>query len=191
MKHIMLDTETLATTADAVIMSIGAVRFGLDSGQIEDQGFYASISIDSNLELSRRIDEDTLIWWLRQPQQAQAVFCEPKVPLRQALMNLADWISTDDCQVWSNGANFDLPLLAHAYAHCGMELPWHYGNTNCVRTYRRLPGAQDVPRPDSTGEHNALLDAYGQALHVMAVHRQLFGAPLPARPAAAQLKAQP
>ena len=43
MKHIMIDLETLGTVADAAIMSIGAVRFDLDSDKIDDTGFYASI----------------------------------------------------------------------------------------------------------------------------------------------------
>ena len=74
MKHIMIDVESLGTRADAVILSLGAVKFDLTSGKIDDQGFYASISIDSNQELGRRIQEDTLLWWLKQDIAAQSVF---------------------------------------------------------------------------------------------------------------------
>ncbi|NQW82286.1 MAG: 3'-5' exoribonuclease, partial [Polaromonas sp.] len=62
----MVDLETLGTVADAVILSIGAVKFDLDSDAIDDDGFYASISIESNQETGRRIQEDTLIWWMGQ-----------------------------------------------------------------------------------------------------------------------------
>ena len=55
MKHIMLDLETLGTVASAVIMSIGACRFDLATGAVDDSGFYASISIESNLDYGRRI----------------------------------------------------------------------------------------------------------------------------------------
>ena len=48
MKNIMIDLETLGNRSDAVILSLGAVKFDLTSGKIDDQGFYASISIDSN-----------------------------------------------------------------------------------------------------------------------------------------------
>ena len=41
MKNVMLDLETLGTTASAVILSIGAVRFDLTSEKIDDKGFYA------------------------------------------------------------------------------------------------------------------------------------------------------
>ncbi len=60
-KDIMLDLETLGTTADAVILSIGAVKFNLETGKIDDEGFYRSVSVESNLDLGRRISEDTLI----------------------------------------------------------------------------------------------------------------------------------
>ena len=52
---IMLDHETLGTTADSVIMSIGAVKFNLETGEIEPEGFYASVSIDSNLEIYKAL----------------------------------------------------------------------------------------------------------------------------------------
>lgn len=65
MSDIMVDLETLGTTADAVILSIGAVKFDLVSGQIDDEGFYASISVESSLNRKRRISEDTLLWWFK------------------------------------------------------------------------------------------------------------------------------
>ena len=76
MKHVMIDLETLGTVADAAILSIGAVKFELESQAIDDAGFYASVSIDSNLEMKRRIQEDTLIWWMKQGESAQGVFHE-------------------------------------------------------------------------------------------------------------------
>lgn len=175
MKHIMFDAETLATTADACILSIGAVRFDLESGQIDDQGFYASVSVDSNLELRRRISEDTLIWWLKQGAAAQGVFHESKQTLGTALSELADWIGDDDSHVWSNGADFDLPMLAHAYTQLGQPVPWKFWNSNCFRTYKKLPGAKAVKLPASTGvKHNALADAYHQAQCLQAIHAALF-----------------
>ena len=33
----------------------------LATGKIDDEGFYVSISVDSNMEMGRRISEDTLI----------------------------------------------------------------------------------------------------------------------------------
>ena len=172
----MIDLETLGTAADACILSIGAVKFDLESAAIDDQGFYASVSIDSNLELKRRIQEDTLIWWMKQGEVAQGVFHEAKQTLSVALVDLSDWIGDGDYQMWSNGADFDLPMLAHAYTQCGVEIPWKFWNSNCFRTYKKLPGAKQIRAAVMGVKHNALSDAYQQAQTAQMIHHKLFGA---------------
>jgi len=175
MQHIMLDLETLGTAADAVILSVGAVKFDLESDRIDDSGFYASINIESNLDYGRRIQEDTLLWWLKQDAAAQQVFHEEKTVLSEALIELSDWIGDDSYTVWSNGADFDLPMLAHAYRQIGVETPWKYWNSRCFRTYKNLPGAKNIRLPAKGVKHNALSDAYQQAQTVQAIHSALFG----------------
>ena len=174
MKHIMMDAETLATTADACILSIGAVRFDLESARIDDAGFYASISIDSNMDYKRRVSEDTLIWWMKQGPEAQGVFHEAKVTLGSALDDLADWIGASDPFVWSNGADFDLPMLAHAYTQQSKEIPWKFWNSRCFRTYKNLPGAKDVRVPPLGVKHNALSDAHQQVRILQTIYAKLF-----------------
>ena len=175
MKHIMLDNETLGTVADAAIMSIGAVKFDLDSDAIDDAGFYASVSIDSNLELKRRVQEDTLIWWMKQPVDAQGVFHESKQTLENALVELSDWIGDGDYCMWSNGADFDIPMLAHAYTQLRMEIPWKFWNNCCFRTYKNLPQARQVKFVASGIKHNALTDAVNQARHLQLIHQVVSG----------------
>ena len=173
MEHVMIDLETLGTKADSVILSIGAVKFDLESDQIDDNAFYASVSIESNLDVGRRIDEATLIWWLKQSQAAQHVFHEPKDVLEEALIGLSDWYGSDKNIVWSNGADFDIPMLSHAYSQFRMDTPWAFWNTRCVRTYRSLPHAAGVPKPSQGTAHNALSDAVNQARHIQAIHAAL------------------
>lgn len=178
MTDLMVDMETLATTADAVILSIGAVPFNLETGAVSDDGFYASVSIESNLEYKRRISEDTLIWWMKQPTAAQQVFHEPKMHLITALVDLgefaADVFGQNDFQVWANGSDFDTPMLAHAMTQTGVQIPWKFWNARCFRTYKNLPGARAVPAPATGVKHNALSDAYNQAVHASAIHKALF-----------------
>ena len=174
MKHIMIDCETLATTADACIMSIGAVKFDLDSDALDDAGFYASVSIDSNLESKRRVSEDTLIWWMKQGSVAQGVFHESKQTLRTALESLNEWVGEGEYSVWSNGADFDLPMIAHACTQLGVDIPWIYWNSRCFRTYKHLPGAKAIKLPFAGTKHNALFDAVHQARIVQAIHATLF-----------------
>lgn len=172
-RNVMFDAETLGTVADSVIMSIGAVKFDLESDAIDDAGFYASISIDSNLDFRRRIQEDTLMWWLKQSAEAQKVFFEPKMTLHEALCSLGDWLDHDDYSVWSMGADFDIPMLAHAFTQQNIEIPWKHWNNRCARTYKALPQAANVKLARQGVHHNALDDAVHQAKLVQAIHREL------------------
>lgn len=163
MQHIMLDHETLGTTADAVIMSIGAVKFDIETGKMDDAAFYASVSIESNLELGRKIDESTLLWWLKQSPEAQKVFHEPKQTLSSALEDFVDWVDHPKYIMWSNGADFDLPQILHALRSVGLEAPWEFWNHRCFRTLKGLPAAKGLKSPPA--QHNALQDAVDQAAH--------------------------
>jgi hypothetical protein len=171
----MVDLETLGTAADSVILSIGAVRFDALSDHIDDVAFYASISIESNLRHRRTLSEQTLCWWLQQSPEAQAVFFEDKMELPDALDEFLAWCtrSQDDECFWSNGADFDLPMLKNALENAGLPAPWKFWNTRCVRTLRALPQAADAPKPPNPLAHNALEDALAQARHVQAIYQRL------------------
>ena len=172
---VMLDMETLGVTADSVILSLGAVKFDLCSGKIEDAAFYASISVESNLDAGRRIREDTLKWWMKQSSAAQQVFFEEKQPLHDVLVSFAEWLgdASKTC-MWSMGADFDMPMLAHAYTQAGLVTPWNFWNNRCARTYKNLPGASAVTMARSGTHHNALSDAISQATYISEIHNKLF-----------------
>lgn len=174
MNDVMVDLEALGTSADAVIMSIGAVKFNLQTGEVDNEGFYQSVSVESNHALGRRVSEDTLIWWMKQAAVAQQVFFEPKVTLETALVEFSDWVSTDKALIWSNGADFDIAMLAHAYTQLSIEVPWKFWNARCVRTFKNLPGAKDISFESAGVKHNALGDALNQARQVIAIHQELF-----------------
>ena len=173
MKHAMADAETLGTKADAVMLSLGVVLFDLDSDEIGETGFYAVFSIDDQLQLGRKIDESTLKWWFEQSKEAQAVFSQPGEPMVDVLLKLNKWLGHNKRLIWSNGASFDIPMLEHMYASVGLNAPWEFWNSRCVRTYRSLPGAERVARIEPTIKHHALHDAIAQAKTVQAIQRVL------------------
>ena len=174
LNHLMIDLETLGTTADSVILSIGAVKFDLDSTAIADDSFYGSISIESNLDAGRKVEEGTMLWWLKQPAAAQNVFHEDKLSLEQTLNDLSDWLGADKWIVWAKGPSFDVTMLEHAYKHFKMKTPWEFWNVRCVRTYMGLPGAKGLQAEVEGVAHNALSDAYQQAKTIQAIHQKLF-----------------
>lgn len=171
LKHVMLDLETLGTRADSVIMSVGAVKFDPNTDVISSEGFYASVSVDSNLQAGRQVSEDTLIWWLQQSQAAQKVFHEAKVPLAIALDDLSTWFDHGDYQIWSNGADFDVPMLAHAFDTHGVKAPWKFWNSRCFRTMKNLPCAKRALKVENRLKHNALDDAITQAQQLQEIYK--------------------
>ncbi len=111
---------------------------------------------------------------MKQGPAAQGVFHEVKQSLKEALIGLADWMGESDFHVWSNGADFDIPMLSHAYAQHGLEPPWQFHRNRCFRTYKNLPGAKGIRIPPLGVKHNALSDAHNQAVTLQAIQRALF-----------------
>lgn len=174
MAHAMIDLETMSSDMDAVICSIGAVKFDpyapnliewkqMDLEALEPTHFYINVDIDSCLEHGLKTSGSTIYWWLNQDKAAQAALQSPKpVKLELALGELIDWIRLNDVQhVWAH-ANFDLSILHTAYAKCHMKLPWKYINARDVRT---ILHDKHVTMPENY-KHNALQDAMRQAIGV-------------------------
>ena len=153
------------------MLSIGAVKFDLDSDAIDDAAFYASVSVDSNTRMGRSTSESTLWWWMKQSDEAKAVFGEPKQHLQTVLPEFCDWFH-GATYIWSNGADFDIPMLAHALRQHELEPPWNFWNARCARTYKNLPGVRDI-RIENPMKHSALHDAIAQAKHMQAIQRKL------------------
>lgn len=165
---IMIDNETLSTDVDGVILSIGACRFNID--EVDNDGFYRAITIQSNLDERRTISPSTLRWWLDQTDKAKAVLDDPNaIPLGQALDELREWIGPQwaNKRVYGNGADFDISMLKHAYG--SQPTPWSFFNVRCFRTLKSMPQAKMVPKPINAGAHNALFDAVAQAQHLQAI----------------------
>lgn len=175
MDHIMIDNETLSTRPDAVILSIGAVKFDPYSDEVDNGGFYAVVSISSNLDAGRHISESTLQWWMQQSEGARKVFSEPSISLPDALNSLTEWIDGPNYKIWSNGASFDIPMIEHAYATHGADTPWKFWNANCFRTIKNLPACKNAVKVPNPLAHNALADALTQAKQLQEYFKVLKG----------------
>ena len=72
---IMIDLETLATSPDAAILTIGAVRFdpfGRELTDPEMDSFYVRVDLDSCDEIGLVTNDDTIAWWANQSDEAKA-----------------------------------------------------------------------------------------------------------------------
>jgi hypothetical protein len=167
--NVMVDLETLGTQADAAILSIGAVRFTL-AGDIDDKCFYMACTLDSQ---QRHVSHDTLAWWMGQSAEAKKVFDDPnRVALVTALEDLYVFFGPSYMgRVWSNGADFDIPILTHAYRQMGFDTqPWKFYNSRCFRTMKEE--YKGCPKPPFEGvQHNALTDAIHQTKWLLDIER--------------------
>nr|WP_307726157.1 exonuclease [Escherichia coli] len=176
--HLMIDLETMGKNPDAPIISIGAIFFDPQTG---DMGPEFSKTID--LETAGGvINRDTIKWWLKQSREAQSAIMTDEIPLDDALLQLREFIDENSgeffVQVWGNGANFDNTILRRSYERQGIPCPWRYYNDRDVRTIVELGKAIDFDArtaiPFEGERHNALDDARYQAKYVSVIWQKLI-----------------
>ncbi len=176
--HLSVDLETMGKNPDAPIISIGAIFFDPQTG---DMGPEFSKTID--LETAGgAIDRDTIKWWLKQSREAQSAILTDEIPLDDALLQLREFIDENSgeffVQVWGNGTNFDNVILRRSYERQGIPCPWRYHNDRDVRTIVELGKTIGFDArtaiPFEGVPHNALDDARHQAKYVSAIWQKLI-----------------
>ncbi|WKU77966.1 3'-5' exoribonuclease [Escherichia albertii] len=176
--HLMIDLETMGKNHDAPIISVGAVFFEPQTGDLGPE-FSKTINLET---AGGVIDRDTIKWWLKQSREAQSAILTDEIPLDDALLQLREFIDENSgeffVQVWGNGTSFDNVILRRSYERQGIPCPWHYCNDRDVRTIVELGGAMDFDArtaiPFEGERHNALDDARYQAKYVSAIWQKLI-----------------
>ncbi|EFC2029135.1 exonuclease, partial [Escherichia coli] len=176
--HLMIDLETMGKNPDAPIISIGAIFFDPQTGDMGPE-FSKTIDLETTGGV---IDRDTIKWWLKQSREAQSAILTDEIPLDDALLQLREFIAENSgeffVQVWGNGANFDNVILRRSYERQGIPCPWRYHNDRDVRTIVELGKATDFDArtaiPFEGERHNALDDARYQAKYVSAIWQKLI-----------------
>jgi hypothetical protein len=169
---IMLDLETFSSKNNAMIVSIGAVTFDSVNPQVgfKRRLFYRVIHPKTSVG---HIDPETVIWWLGQSEAARMAlthdfgegFGTQRFSLQQALDDFTAFCqSFDKPAIWGNGSDFDNVVLRNSYEHMGMKAPWSFRDNRCYRTLKAL--RPDIELERMGDAHNALSDAFSQAVHV-------------------------
>lgn len=173
--HVMIDLETMGTDPYSPILSIGAVRFRFDDQPIEGEDmFYQVVKLDSCMEMGLRASASTISWWMQQSDEAKAIFVDAEaMPLPNALDEFTTWWSSRPDEIWGNSISFDGGILKDAYRVCKKEAPWAFWRERCYRTMKSLPAVADVKLKRTGTHHNALDDAYSQAMHLREIYKAL------------------
>lgn len=163
--NVMLDLETLGTSAGCAILSIGAQTFRSPN---RSRFYYEKIDPASS-RLYLREDIETLRWWNRQDRRMKEEAFSGTTELPAVLDDFAAWLKDissdpDKLFVWGNGADFDQPILAAAYERLDRPIPWKPWHALCYRTLKELLPQVKAP-PRASVSHHALEDAIYQAEH--------------------------
>ena len=172
MIHAMIDLETLSTNPEAVILTVGGVKFDPHSFTEPSQGMYFRVDVDSQTAMGREVMQETLDWWSTQPKEIseEALGEKDRIPTEEMIKRINKWSVGVDV-FWCQGPLFDYAILQNIYKQLGHPVPWQYWQIRDSRTLFSL-----VPRDlneKRTGLHNALEDCYFQARKVQKVYKQL------------------
>jgi hypothetical protein len=171
--HATIDIETLGTSPDTVVLTIGGIKFD----PMEDDGlhseFYYRLNADEQIDMGRTVDEKTLEWWETQSEEvkAEALDTNDRIPVEETLKALNKWLVGVD-KIWCQGPVFDIGILENLYKQIGLHHNWPF---YIIRDSRTLFSLMDKdPRKEiDFAAHNALADAIVQSLCIQKVYKKL------------------
>lgn len=169
----MIDTETLALTPNAIVLSLGVCAYDFEHGIGSSIELFPSL--DEQFAAGRAFDGGTLMWWFQQSAQARESQYRPhRLTLKKTADQLSDWFDNlfrfqcggrEDAYFLAHGVDFDLPILSTLLSQ-HMQMPWEgkpgYKKKLCFRTLYNMYG-KDMEWPSEITAHSALADAKAQA----------------------------
>ena len=167
---VMVDIEAMSLSANAAILSIGAVVFDVGSG-VTGSTFEVGIDPVSAECSGGHVCADTMRFWATEAKDAArwAAFSGTNTHI-DGLILFATWLESlsggdkKSIRLWANGPDYDLVIMTNAYRRERLDIPWRFRNQRCYRTMRAMLPAIDLP---GYGSHNALQDALFQAKYLM------------------------
>lgn len=172
--HLMLDLETMGNKSNAAIVSIGAIEFDINSGEIGRQ-FYERIDLQSAIDAGLIINGSTVYWWLQQNEKARMEICKGGDSLHNVLEKLRSFFAIlGDFEIWGNGVRFDVGLIEDAYTVCQYhKMPWNFRKERDVRTLVSFAPEIKENYPKIGTEHNSIDDCIYQIGYCCAIWKKI------------------
>lgn len=164
--HVMIDLETLGTKVATNALSLGICLF-------DKSGIYRSEEYFFQYDPRRQVSFDTLMWWAKQPGFSTLLeMSKTKGKPHGQICNEIKEILPAKHYIWSNGANFDVPILESMFNQNNIPIPWPYWDVRCYRTLKAtFPQIENGLINKS--KHDALCDAEFQANAVIKYLKEL------------------
>ncbi len=167
MRDFMVDVETTGLSPDrSAIIQLAAVRFDLQTGEVDPDTFEGCLSIPP----WRAWDEGTRDWWRQQKRSTFEGIMDRAQPHNETLERFYRWVQGKNVRnavFWAKPTHFDYAFVQSALKDIGLPMPFHYRDATDMNSFIRglyYPG--EVPTiPDMEGDgdaHNALWDCFDQ-----------------------------
>jgi hypothetical protein len=173
---VMIDIESLGTSPDCTILSIGVVLFDPKGIGITSK-LELKPSVEEQTEIYKRsIDEGTLLWWSKQSPEAlnEALSDEGRIPFKECMEKVYKFCWNHRA-VWSNGAGFDVVVMESAFRNLEMQIPWPYHSVRDTRTLFDICNVKLSDKKYQTKTtHKAVEDAEHQAIVVQDAYKKLI-----------------
>ena len=164
--HATIDIETLGTSPDTVVLTIGGIKFDPMADDGLHSQFYYRLDADEQIEMGRSVDEKTLEWWEKQPEEIKTEAMDPanRVSVEETLKSLNKWLVGVD-KIWCQGPVFDICILENLFKQYDHHVPWPFWKIRDSRTLFSIMPV-DPRKAINFAAHNALEDCKVQALCV-------------------------
>lgn len=179
----MLDIETLGTDPGAVILSIAAVEFELETGKTGREYFW-KIDLRDSMKNGFVINPDTLLWWMEQDPEVFKQNITPDKETHSVKLVMEDIVSVfrysldKNIQVWGNSNRFDLGILIpYLWKVTGTPI-WKFSKERDVRTLVALnPDIKgeviEQAKKDNLDLHNPIIDCKLQIEYCSKIYNSL------------------
>lgn len=172
---VMFDIETLSTTPDAVVLSVGAVKFQPLGNEttISDKQHWR-LEIDCQMEKGREVSESTMEWWSKQDIEVRAEVFAPdnRVQVDKFFAEFNRYMTGAD-KIWCQGPQFDAVIIENLYRQFNHHWNWQFWQVMDSRTLFQLMKQFNFEDPRKGVQqqlHNAAEDAYWQAIGVQKMY---------------------
>jgi hypothetical protein len=176
-QDIMIDIESLDTTPNCVILTIGVVRFDpRGDGAVERLELRPTIE-DQTEKYGRIINDDTIRWWSEQSPAAfeEAFSDRGRIPLKDCMEALYKFCWNRRA-IWSHGAPFDVVAMESAMRQTLTDrpnpIPWPFYTVRDTRTLFEIAGLK-LKDGGHVTTHKAVEDAERQAIVVQQAYKKL------------------
>lgn len=182
---VMADIESLDIGPRSIVSQIGMVFSMADDPETVLGEVLVYLPIQPQIDLKRTLSASTLIWWMKQGDEARREFEQntgddyEELPalLRHVNRKFEQIVDGRTYEVYARGPQFDIVNIESLMKETALKPAWRYDRIRDLRTVMALAGmrTQDIPRDTvKYPEHMAVADCHYQMQCLNQALRQVW-----------------